>query len=133
MMKILITGGAGFIGSHLLELFAKKCTSNIIVLDNLSAGNHNVRLLKSLHVDLITGDITSKESLENLPRDIDTIIHLAAMNRAPRSIKDPLKSNIVNVNGTVNILELARRNDSRVIYICIKFLGFRASSYNTTS
>ncbi|MFW9995703.1 MAG: NAD-dependent epimerase/dehydratase family protein, partial [Candidatus Odinarchaeota archaeon] len=116
MSKVLITGGAGFIGSHLVERFIDVRKTGIIVLDDLSAGNHNVKLLKSLQIELVIGDITSKEILSGLPREIDAIIHLAAMNRAPRSIKDPVQSNKVNVCGTVEILELARQRDCRVIF-----------------
>ncbi|MFX0093080.1 MAG: NAD-dependent epimerase/dehydratase family protein [Candidatus Hodarchaeota archaeon] len=117
MSKVLITGGAGFIGSHLIERFMNDVLhSEIIVIDNLSTGHHNKRILKSFSIKLVVGDIESEKTLETLPKDIEVIIHLAAMNRASRSIKDPVKSNVVNINGTVNVLEMARKLDCRVIF-----------------
>jgi len=116
MLKVLISGGAGFIGSHLVERFVKTGNTKIIVIDDLSAGNHNVGILKENRVKLIKKDIRFSEFAKELSQDFDIIIHLAAMNRAPRSIKDPVMSNKTNINGTVNILELARKKDCRVIF-----------------
>ncbi len=117
MTNILLTGGAGFIGSHLMEHIKEKYRdTNIFVVDNLSTGSHNVKLLKSLGVELIIGNIEQKDTIDDIPNNLDCIYHLAAMNRAPRSIKDPLKSNEVNISGTLLILELARKNDCPLIF-----------------
>ncbi|MFX0126209.1 MAG: NAD-dependent epimerase/dehydratase family protein, partial [Candidatus Hodarchaeota archaeon] len=116
MSRILITGGAGFIGSHLVERFIDANETELIVFDNLSSGNQNVKLLKSLNIDLVIGDIIFTEDLMSLPKDIDIIIHLAAMNRAPLSIENPVMSNSVNIDGTINILELSRKLDCRMIF-----------------
>lgn len=116
MVKILITGGAGFIGSHIAEILSKSNLHEIIVMDNLSTGNFNTSLLKSLSVSIIKKNIESKDTWLELPKDIDVIIHLAAMNRAPKSIKDPVKSNEINITGTLNILEYARKENIRVCF-----------------
>lgn len=116
MQKLLVTGGAGFIGSHLLENLVEREDFELIIFDNLSTGKHNVQLLKKLNTKLIVGNIELVNDLKKIPPKIDVIFHLAAMNRAPRSIKDPLKSNEVNITGTLNLLELARKNDSKFIF-----------------
>ncbi len=116
MKSILVTGGAGFIGSHLVEKLSLEKKYDISVFDNLSIGSHNTHLLKKFNVDFVKGNVESSQDVSNIKNDIDIIFHLAAMNRAPRSIKDPLKSNEVNITGTLNILEFARKNDSRVIF-----------------
>jgi UDP-glucose 4-epimerase len=110
-MTILITGGAGFIGSHLVEKLSNS-SEKIIVLDNLSSGSFNLRLLKELNdVTIIKGEITDTQLLNELIAKCTKIYHLAAMNRAPRSIEDPLLSNKVNITGTLKILESARKFD----------------------
>ena len=116
MQRVLVTGGAGFIGSHLIEKLSVKKGFEVIAFDNLSIGSHNVKFLKSVGVDPIIGDIVSTEDLTKINGKIDIIIHLAAMNRAPRSIKNPVKSNAVNITGTVNLLEFARKHDSKFVF-----------------
>jgi UDP-N-acetylglucosamine 4-epimerase len=97
-LKLLITGGAGFIGSNLCEYFIAS-GANVTCLDNFSTGHrHNIEhLLKNQNFTLIEGDI----------RDIDTC-HKAALGSVPRSIKDPITSNDVNVSGFLNMLVASR-------------------------
>ena len=116
MQRVLVTGGAGFIGSHLIEQLSVEEGYEIIAFDNLSIGSHNVKFLKSIGTELIIGDIIATKDLTKISGKIDIIIHLAAMNRAPRSIKNPVKSNSVNITGTINLLEFARKHDSKFIF-----------------
>ena len=107
--QILVTGGAGFIGSHLCEELAPK--NEVTVIDNLTVGNQNVPLLNELGVNLIEADITNTDKMRSVIKDFDLVFHLAAMNRAGRSIENPVLANDVNVNGTLNVLDACRQNE----------------------
>ena len=117
-MKILITGGAGFIGSHLCEKYTKE-GHTVICLDNFMSGNlMNVRhLLNYRNFKLIKGDIRDFDLLEKIMRDVDVVFHLAAQIHVDRSYIEPKPTYEVNVMGTQNVLEVARIHDAkRVIY-----------------
>ncbi|MFX0126420.1 MAG: NAD-dependent epimerase/dehydratase family protein [Candidatus Hodarchaeota archaeon] len=116
-MSILITGGAGFIGSHLVEALVK-LDSDIIVLDNFSTGRFNLHLLEKYpSVTVVKGDIADWDTVNRLTAKSSKIFHLAAMNRAPRSIEDPLLSNEINITGTLYILEAARKHSvERIVF-----------------
>lgn len=117
-MKILITGGAGFIGSHLCEKYTLEGHS-IICLDNFSSGNlTNIRhLLTCKNFKLVNGDIRDFDLLEKIMSGVDIIFHLAAQIHVDRSIVEPKLTYEVNALGTHNILEAARIYDiKRVIY-----------------
>lgn len=117
-MKILITGGAGFIGSHLCEKYTKE-KHTVLCMDNFMSGNlANVRhLLDCRNFKLIKGDIRDTELLEEIVRDIDVIFHLAAQIHVDRSYVEPKLTYDINVKGTQNILEAARLHDTkRLIY-----------------
>lgn len=117
MTNVLITGGAGFIGSHLVDKFLTKSSDyEVTIYDDFSGGKHNLKYLNPLKVKIIQGDITSNDQLQVASRDAELIIHLAAMNRAPRSIENPMLSNAINITGTLNVLEIARKNDCRLIF-----------------
>ncbi|MFI0425953.1 MAG: SDR family oxidoreductase [Flavobacterium sp.] len=115
--KILITGGAGFIGSNLCNYFLE---NNIVVcLDNFSTGHrHNIEhLLSNPNFTLIEGDIRNFETCEKAVSGIDYVLHEAALGSVPRSINDPITSNAVNVSGFLNMLTAARNaNVKRFIY-----------------
>ena len=115
-MKILITGGAGFIGSHLCDHYTKK-GHTILCLDNFLNGNlMNVRhLLDYRNFKLIKGDIRDYTFLENLTRDVDVIFHLAAQVHVDRSYIEPKLTYDINVMGTQNILEIARIHDVKKV------------------
>lgn len=108
--KILVTGGAGFIGSHLAERLVD-LGNDVTILDDLSVTDKNLSLLEKNGVKKIICDISNYGLMLANIKDFDIVFHLAAMNRALRSIKDPLKSNLVNVTGTLNVLEACRINN----------------------
>jgi len=117
-MKMLITGGAGFIGSHLCDKYTRE-GHTVLCLDNFASGDlMNIRhLLDNRNFKLIKGDIRDFDLLEKVMRDVDVIFHLAAQIHVDRSYIEPKLTYEVNVMGTQNILEVARLYDAkRVIY-----------------
>jgi UDP-glucose 4-epimerase len=110
MTRYLVTGAAGFIGTNLCETLRDE-GHDVVGFDNLSVSDTNVPLLKRFGVHFIQGDISDRETVFRVFRDVDCVIHLAAMNRAQRSIDDPLTAHHWNITGTVNILEAMRRNN----------------------
>jgi len=118
MKKVIITGGAGFIGSHLTELLLSR-GYHVIIIDDFSTGKMaNIEpLLKNIKVDFIQGSITDLPLLQNLFQDVDFVFHQAALSSVPRSVADPLSTNKVNITGTLNVLLAARDNNvKKVIY-----------------
>ncbi|GEM66487.1 epimerase [Sphingobacterium mizutaii NBRC 14946 = DSM 11724] len=118
MSKILITGGAGFIGSNLTEYFLGK-GHQVVVLDNFATGHrHNlVQHEGNPNFELIEGDIRNTADCEKAVQGVDYVLHQAALGSVPRSIKDPQTSNEVNVSGFLNMLVAARdANVKRFIY-----------------
>lgn len=107
---ILITGGAGFIGSHLSEFLIEQGAKKVVVLDDLSTGfKKNIEhLLPLSNFSFIEGTIVDSEVCMNACKDIDVILHHAALGSVPRSIENPIASNMVNVNGFVNMLFAAK-------------------------
>jgi UDP-N-acetylglucosamine 4-epimerase len=119
-MRILITGGAGFIGSNLVEhLLQDSRVTKVRVLDNLATGS--LKNIESFQQDakfeFCEGDIRSYETCLQACKDIDLISHQAALGSVPRSINDPLTSNEVNITGTLNIFTAAKETGiKRVVY-----------------
>ena len=113
-MKILITGGAGFIGSHLCDKYTEE-GHNVLCLDNFLSGNlTNVRhLLDYRNFKLIKGDVRDYDLLEKIIRDVEVVFHLAAQIHVDRSYVEPRLTYDINVIGTQNILESARLHDTR--------------------
>lgn len=110
MKHILITGGAGFIGSNTVQ-YALKLGLKVTVLDSLENAAVSRDFLEKLGVNILEIDIQDRQSLEQLNDEFDAIIHLAAQVSVPKSIQDPLRNQAVNVDGTEHILQLAQRND----------------------
>lgn len=119
-MRILVTGGAGFIGSNLVEkLLSDKRVSHVRVLDNLATGSlKNIETyLSDSRFKFIEGDIRNFETCLTACDSIDRITHQAALGSVPRSINDPLTTNDVNITGTLNIFTAAKeKNIKRVVY-----------------
>ena len=114
MRKILITGGAGFIGSNLCDHFISK-GFQVVCLDNFSTGfRHNIgHLLSNPHFFLIEGDIRNLETCKKSCEGVDMVLHQAALGSVPRSIGDPITTNEVNVGGFLNMLVAARDSGVR--------------------
>jgi len=106
---ILITGGAGFIGTNLCEYFLSK-GYYVICLDNFSTGfRHNITdFLNNENFRLIEGDIRNLEQCRDAVKEVDYVLHQAALGSVPRSVKDPITSNDVNVSGFLNMLIAAK-------------------------
>ncbi|WPR71661.1 SDR family oxidoreductase [Flavobacterium sp. NG2] len=108
-MTLLITGGAGFIGSNLCEHFLAK-GYRVVCLDNFSTGHrHNLKDFENhKNFRLIVGDIRNQKDCEEAATGVDYVLHQAALGSVPRSIKDPVTTNDVNVSGFLNMLTAAR-------------------------
>jgi len=104
--KILVTGGAGFIGSHVVELLASE-NFDIVVFDNLSTGNF--KKIENFPVTFIEGDIRNLESLTKAFKNVDTVFHLAAAISVPESMEKPKEYVDININGTLNVIEAAKK------------------------
>ena len=115
---ILVTGGAGFIGSNLCE-YLLGLNSKVICLDNLSTGKYkNIEeFLDNNNFKFIEGDIRDLQTCINSTIDCDYVLHQAALGSVPRSISDPIESNDVNIGGFLNILMACKENNiKRVVY-----------------
>lgn len=108
---VVVTGGAGFIGSHLAEKLVAQ-GYYVIVVDDLSTGKmeNMADLLKSASAKFVHGSITDLPLLQGLFQGVEYVFHQAALARVPRSIEDPLTVNEVNIRGTLNVLLAARDN-----------------------
>lgn len=106
-MKVLITGGAGFIGSNLAKfLLEKDDATTVRVLDDLSTGNEEN--LEDVDVEFTRGTILDFDALRRIADGVDSIVHLGAIPSVPRSIANPRASHDANTTGTLNVLEVAR-------------------------
>jgi nucleoside-diphosphate-sugar epimerase len=115
MSHYLVTGGAGFIGSHLTEELVRR-GHKVRVLDNLSTGKR--RNLEHIPgVEFVEGDIADPEACTRAVRGVDFVLHQAAIPSVPRSVKDPVTSNRANIDGSLNVLVAARdAGVRRVVY-----------------
>jgi UDP-glucose 4-epimerase len=106
-LKALVTGGGGFIGSHLVDRLLSE-GNGVRVLDNFATGKRENLLRFIDDVELVEGDVQSYERAHTAMRDVDVVFHQAALPSVPRSVQDPLTSNATNVTGTLNVLLNAR-------------------------
>jgi UDP-glucose 4-epimerase len=112
-MRIGITGGAGFIGTNLARALIN-LEYEVSIIDDLSNGN--LANLSNLNYKFVQGSITSHRDLDEFSRNLDYIVHLAARGSVPRSIEDPLTTHNINVDGTLNLLEVARNKKIPIIF-----------------
>ena len=113
MKKIAVTGGAGFIGSNLVERLLSK-GHEVTVVDDLSTGlKSNLDLNKITFHEL---SLTNRDGLAKALNGVDAIVHLGARGSVPRSLKNPIATHDVNATGTLNVLEAARANGAQVIF-----------------
>ncbi len=115
-MKFLVTGGAGFIGSNIVEELLKR-GDEVSVIDNFSTGKRENLFPFEKDITLIEGDIRSYHIVQEAVKNVDVILHQAALPSVPRSIKDPITTSEVNIGGTLNLLEAAIKADvKRFVY-----------------
>ncbi|MBI4412694.1 MAG: SDR family oxidoreductase [Deltaproteobacteria bacterium] len=112
MAKYLVTGGAGFIGSHIVEELVKKGES-VRVLDNLETGKESNIAPFLTKIEFIKGDIRDAEMCKNVCSGVDYVLHQAALGSVPRSIDDPKTTNDVNITGTLNMLIASRDSKTK--------------------
>jgi nucleoside-diphosphate-sugar epimerase len=118
LFRVLVTGGAGFIGSNLTEALLKK-GHQVRVLDNFSTGKRENLIFEKQDpsLEIIDGDIRDLETCQKVTKGVHYVFHQAALPSVPRSVEDPLTTHFVNANGTLNILLAARdAGVKRVIY-----------------
>ena len=115
-IHFLVTGGAGFIGSHLVEALIDQGHA-VRVLDNFSTGKRENLYPFSAAIELIRGDVRSFRTVQEAVAGIDVVLHQAALPSVPRSILDPVTTHEVNASGTLHVLEASRRAGvRRVVY-----------------
>ena len=112
MTSYLVTGGAGFIGSHLVEALVAR-GERVRVLDNLSTGRRENLAAVAGRIELLEGDVADPETAERAVAGCDVVLHLAAIASVQASLEDPRRTHRVNVDGTLNVLDAARRARAR--------------------
>ena len=116
MKKAVVTGGAGFIGSHLVEALREKGLE-VKVIDNLHAGRKENLASVMKEIEFVEGDVRNIDFLLKEFRNSDIVFHEAALHYVRESVEKPLEFNEVNVSGTLNVLEAARKNNvKRVVF-----------------
>jgi UDP-glucose 4-epimerase len=115
-VRYLVTGGAGFIGSNIVDELVRR-GHDVVVIDDLSAGKEENLAAAKKKVQLIRGSICDLPTITAACRGVDYVLHLAARTSVPRSVKNPLETNQVNIDGTLNVLVAARdAGVRRVVY-----------------
>jgi nucleoside-diphosphate-sugar epimerase len=115
-MRCLVTGGAGFIGSHVVDALLER-GDEVRLLDNFATGDRRNLIHCAADVEILEGDLRSFERVAAAVRGCDTVFHQAALPSVPRSIQDPLTTSEVNVTGTLNLLLAARdAGVRRIVY-----------------
>jgi nucleoside-diphosphate-sugar epimerase len=125
-MRYLVTGGAGFIGSNTVDELVRR-GHGVVVLDDLSAGKEENLAEVRNKITFMKGSVTDLEAVQKAMHQADYVIHLAARTSVPRSVKDPLETNKINVEGTLNVLVAARDNKVKRIV-----LAASSSAYGET-
>src|SRR5215467_8348069 len=125
-MRYVVTGGAGFIGSNTVDELVRRGHS-VVVLDDLSSGKEENLAEIRTKITFMKGSITDIETVRRSMHEADYVLHLAARTSVPRSVKDPIETNKVNVEGTLNVLVAAR--DAKVKRVV---LAASSSAYGET-
>src|SRR5262250_2786334 len=125
-MRYVVTGGAGFIGSNTVDELVLRGHS-VVVLDDLSSGKEENLAECRNKITLIKGSITDIEVVRKAMHEADYVLHLAARTSVPRSVKDPIDTNRINIDGTLNVLVAAR--DAKVKRVV---LAASSSAYGDT-
>ncbi|GAA3180934.1 SDR family oxidoreductase [Blastococcus jejuensis] len=112
-MKILVTGGAGFIGANLCRTLSATPDLDVIALDDLSTGSRSN--LEGVDASLVVGSILDREVMDAVTAGVSSIVHLAAIPSVPRSLVDPVASHAANATGSLEVLEAARRVGAHVV------------------
>ena len=107
-MKALVTGGAGFIGSHIVDRLIDD-GHEVIVLDDFSTG-HRSNLTEHERLTIVEGDISNTDTVNECMQGVDWVFHKAAVASVPKTVNDPVGSSLVNYHGTLHLLEAARNN-----------------------
>ncbi len=116
MTRVLVTGGAGFIGSHLVDALVER-GDEVVVLDNLSTGKLTNLAVVLDRLRFVEASITDLSAVKECCAGVDTVFHQAALASVPRSVNDPIASNETNVTGTLNVLWAAKEcGVRRVVY-----------------
>jgi UDP-glucose 4-epimerase len=111
--RVCVTGGSGFIGSNIAEVLAKK--NDVVVIDNLLTGRRSN--LDNIECQFVEGSVNDVEKLRQAFQGVDYVLHQAALPSVPRSVEDPMASNLNNVDGTLNVLMMARKcNVKKVVF-----------------
>lgn len=113
-MKVLITGGAGFIGSHLAAAWSKR-GADVVVLDSLRSGK--LTNLEGVECEFVEGSVEDTSVLDRVTRGVTVIHHLAAVVSVPESVENPLETEAINTRGTINVLEAARTHNIRRVVL----------------
>jgi UDP-glucose 4-epimerase len=106
-MKYLVTGGGGFIGSHITAALAASGKDEVVVFDNFSTGNR--ANIKDINCAIVEGDLRNQAALDEAVKGVDTVFHHAALCSVAKSMEDPATTHDVNVTGTLNLLEACRK------------------------
>src|SRR2546430_4833680 len=115
-MRYLVTGGAGFIGSNTVDELVQR-GHGVVVLDDLSGGKEDNLAEIRNKITLIKGSITDIELVRKAMHDAEFVLHLGARTSVPRSVKDPLETNRINVEGTLNVHAAAKEmNVNRAVF-----------------
>jgi nucleoside-diphosphate-sugar epimerase len=126
--KYLVTGGGGFIGSHVVD--ALLATGRTVkVLDNFSTGRRENLAHLADDIEMVEGDVRSYERANTAVKGVDVVIHLAALPSVPRSVQDPLTTTEVNVTGTLNVLLAARDGDVRRVVMASSSSVYGANNF----
>lgn len=115
VVRVLVTGGAGFIGTNLCQRLVGDGVDRVVVLDNFATSTPDN--LDGVDVELIEGTIVDEELTARLAADVDAIVHLGALGSVPRSVADPVASHVANATGTLMVLEAARHGGVQQVIV----------------